>query len=49
LTLLTAQRSLYSARDALAQSSVDVGLQYVALSLALGGGWDMSSRSSGTK
>lgn len=44
LTLLTAQRSLYSARDALAQSSVEVGLQYVALSLALGGGWDMSNR-----
>lgn len=44
LTLLTAQRSLYSARDALAQSTVEVGLQYVALSLALGGGWDMSNR-----
>lgn len=44
LTLLTAQRSLYSARDALAQSTVDVGLQYIALSLALGGGWDISSR-----
>lgn len=44
LTLLTAQRSLYSARDSLAQSTVDVGLQYIALSLALGGGWDMTSR-----
>lgn len=44
LTLLTAQRSLYSARDSLAQSTVDVGLQYIALSLALGGGWDISSR-----
>jgi len=42
VTLLTAQRSLYSARDALAQSSVDVALQYVSLSLALGGGWDAS-------
>lgn len=44
LTLLTAQRSLYSARDSLAQSTVDLGLQYISLSLALGGGWDMSSR-----
>lgn len=44
LTLLTAQRSLYSARDSLAQSTVDVGLQYIALSLALGGGWDMAAR-----
>lgn len=44
LTLLTAQRSLYSARDSLAQSTVEVGLQYIALSLALGGGWDMSTR-----
>ena len=44
LTLLTAQRSLYTARDSLAQSTVDVGLQYIALSLALGGGWDLSSR-----
>jgi multidrug efflux system outer membrane protein len=42
VTLLTAQRSLYSARDALAQSSVDVALQYISLSLALGGGWDAS-------
>ena len=44
LTLLTVQRSLYSARDSLAQSTVEVGLQYIALSLALGGGWDLSSR-----
>ena len=44
LTLLTAQRSLYSARDSLAQSTVDVGLEYISLSLALGGGWAMSSR-----
>lgn len=43
LTLLTAQRSLYSARDSLAQSSVDVALQYIALSLALGGGWAITS------
>lgn len=42
LTLLTAQRSLYSARDALAESSVDVALQYISLSLALGGGWNAS-------
>ncbi|WP_375449441.1 efflux transporter outer membrane subunit [uncultured Devosia sp.] len=44
ITLLTAQRSLYSARDSLAQSTVEVGLQYIALSLALGGGWDPSLR-----
>lgn len=44
LTLLTAQRSLYSARDTLAQSNVEVDLQYIALSLALGGGWELSSR-----
>ena len=43
LTLLTAQRSLYSARDSLAQSSVEVALQYVSLSLALGGGWAITS------
>lgn len=43
LTLLTAQRSLYNARDALAQSTVDVGLRYIALSLALGGGWNLAS------
>lgn len=44
LTLLTAQRSLYSARDSLAQSTVEVGVHYIALSLALGGGWDMAAR-----
>lgn len=44
LNLLTAQRSLYTARDNLAQSTVEVGLQYIALSLALGGGWDLSAR-----
>ena len=43
VTLLTAQRSLYSARDTLAQSTVDVALQYIALSLALGGGWDAAA------
>ena len=43
LTLLTAQRSLYSARDSLAQSSVEVALQYISLSLALGGGWAITS------
>lgn len=44
ITLLTAQRSLYSARDSLAQSNVEVGTQYINLSLALGGGWDASQR-----
>lgn len=44
LTLLTSQRSFYSARDSLAQSSVDLGVQYIALTLALGGGWDQAPR-----
>jgi outer membrane protein, multidrug efflux system len=41
--VLTAQRSLYSTRDSLAQSSVAVALQYIALCKALGGGWDIAS------
>lgn len=42
LNVLTAQRSLYSARDSLAQSSVAVAIQYINLSKALGGGWDIA-------
>ena len=43
--VLTAQRSLYSARDALAQSSVALATQYIALCKALGGGWDIRTGS----
>lgn len=39
LSVLTAQRSLYSSRDSLAQSSVAVATQYIILCQALGGGW----------
>ncbi|RYG57572.1 MAG: hypothetical protein EON56_02235 [Alphaproteobacteria bacterium] len=46
LNVLTAQRSLYSSRDSLAQSSVAVAIQYINLCKALGGGWDLSSRTS---
>ncbi|MFK4810363.1 efflux transporter outer membrane subunit [Devosia sp. ZW T5_3] len=42
LDLLTAQRSLYDARDSLAQSSVAVATQYIILCKALGGGWNIS-------
>lgn len=42
LDLLTAQRSLYTARDSLAQSSVAVATQYIILCKALGGGWNIS-------
>jgi multidrug efflux system outer membrane protein len=42
LNVLTAQRSLYSSRDALAQSSVAVAIQYITLCKALGGGWDIA-------
>lgn len=42
--VLTAQRSLYTARDNLAQSSVALASQYIALCQALGGGWDSTSR-----
>ncbi|OGQ98264.1 MAG: hypothetical protein A2505_10655 [Deltaproteobacteria bacterium RIFOXYD12_FULL_55_16] len=39
LTVLDAQRSLYAAEDALAQSSRNVSTNLVALFKALGGGW----------
>lgn len=40
LELLDAERSLYSAQDALIQSDVAAATDYVALNKALGGGWD---------
>ena len=40
LNVLQAQRSLYAAEEALAQSSRNVSIQLVALYKALGGGWD---------
>lgn len=40
LDVLTADRSLYAAQDALIQSQVSVAAGYVALNKALGGGWD---------
>lgn len=40
LDLLDAERSLYSAEDALLQSRIAVATDYVAWAKALGGGWD---------
>lgn len=40
LDLLTAERSLYSAEDALIQSRVSITTSYIALNKALGGGWN---------
>ncbi|RWI57073.1 MAG: efflux transporter outer membrane subunit [Mesorhizobium sp.] len=40
LELLEAERSLYSAEDALIQSRVSIATDYIALNKALGGGWD---------
>jgi NodT family efflux transporter outer membrane factor (OMF) lipoprotein len=40
LNVLTAQRSLYAAQDALVQSTVSTVTDLVALYKALGGGWD---------
>lgn len=40
LDVLTAERSLYSAEDALLQSRVLIATDFVALNKALGGGWD---------
>lgn len=39
-TVLDAERSLYSAEDALVQSRIALAIHYVALNKALGGGWD---------
>lgn len=43
LEVLTAQRSLYSAEDALAQSSGNACTHLIALYKAVGGGWDSSA------
>lgn len=40
LNVLDAQRSLYSAEDALLQARMTLATDYVALNKALGGGWD---------
>jgi NodT family efflux transporter outer membrane factor (OMF) lipoprotein len=40
LELLEAERSLYTAEDALIQSRVSIATDYIALNKALGGGWD---------
>jgi NodT family efflux transporter outer membrane factor (OMF) lipoprotein len=39
LDVLDAERSLYSAEDALLESRVAIGTDYIALAKALGGGW----------
>ncbi|WP_163981037.1 TolC family protein, partial [Raoultella ornithinolytica] len=39
LDVLDAERSLYSAEDALLQSRVAIAADYIALNKALGGGW----------
>lgn len=38
-TVLDAERSLYTAEDALVQSRIALATQYIALNKALGGGW----------
>ena len=38
--MLVAQRSLYTAEDALAQSSRNIATDLIALYKALGGGWE---------
>lgn len=40
LDVLDAERSLYSAEDALLQSQVSIATDYVSLNKALGGGWN---------
>ncbi|MCX5578876.1 efflux transporter outer membrane subunit [Kaistia terrae] len=40
LDVLTAERSLYSASDALIESRVAIATDYIALNKALGGGWN---------
>jgi outer membrane protein TolC len=41
LNVLTAQRSLYAAEDALAQSERDLAANLIFLYRALGGGWEL--------
>ena len=40
LDYLTAERSLFSAEDSLLESQVLITTNYIALNIALGGGWD---------
>lgn len=40
LAVLDAERSLYTAEDALVQSRIAIATSYIALNKALGGGWD---------
>jgi len=40
LNVLTAQRSLYAAEDALVQSTLSTATDLIAVYKALGGGWD---------
>nr|WP_100176217.1 efflux transporter outer membrane subunit [Bradyrhizobium nitroreducens] len=42
LDVLTAQRSLYNAEDALIENQILTAIDYIALNKALGGGWDGS-------
>jgi NodT family efflux transporter outer membrane factor (OMF) lipoprotein len=42
LTVLEAERSLYGAQDALAQSDAQIASDLVALYKAMGGGWELS-------
>jgi outer membrane protein TolC len=47
LSVLDAQRSLYSSEDALVQSTRNLSTDLIALYKALGGGWDTYSESPG--
>jgi multidrug efflux system outer membrane protein len=44
LTVLDAERELYSARDQLAQSDQQVATNLIAIYKALGGGWEIEAR-----
>ena len=44
LNVLTAQRTLFAAEDALAQSDRTMGTNLVALYKALGGGWETAQK-----
>ena len=49
LTVLEAQRSLYTAQDALAQSDAQIAADLVALYKAMGGGWEVAATGEMTK
>jgi len=42
LNVLTAEETLFTAQDSLAQSERDVSLELIALYKALGGGWQVA-------